>query len=218
MSMLDLSAVAPSTGNYKPLFVIAVEGDVTEVNYFNFIQQKLDEAVVSIEIVPPKTKSAPIHVLQKLKDKKIQNIGKVGTFFYWMVIDRDKTKQQQITTVVNDCKTEGFGLCVSNPAFEYWLLLHFEDGNGVVFAETSHRTIGRKECSKRLRQLKYLPGFDNQKNGKKLKNTHCISLWDKRDDAVKRANQQDTPPCPDYPRNKCGTTIYRLVKELLRYT
>jgi len=34
-----------------------------------------------------------------------------------------------------------YGLAVSNPKFEFWLLLHFEDGNG---AATSARALLRR--------------------------------------------------------------------------
>ena len=55
-----------------------------------------------------------------------ENIDKIC-----LVIDRDKDSfistpnNRQYEYVVKTCKKKGFGLYVTNPCFEFWLLLHF---------------------------------------------------------------------------------------------
>lgn len=49
------------------------------------------------------------------------------------VVDRDKesfvahTKNNQYEYVLKKCKENGFGFYLTNPCFEFWLLLHFDD-------------------------------------------------------------------------------------------
>ena len=48
------------------------------------------------------------------------------------IIDRDResfvssSKNNQYKYVVEKCEEMGFGLYVTNPCFEFWLLLHFD--------------------------------------------------------------------------------------------
>ena len=43
----------------------------------------------------------------------------------WLVIDMDQWPLDQLEEVFARCQCSGFSLAVSNPKFEYWLLLHF---------------------------------------------------------------------------------------------
>lgn len=69
----------------------------------------------------------------------ISNIIKEGGFTYaegfdkiCFIIDRDResfvssSKSNQYRYVVDRCEEMGFGLYVTNPCFEFWLLLHFD--------------------------------------------------------------------------------------------
>ena len=90
---------------------------------------------------------------------------------------------------------DNYRLGVSNPCFEYWLLLHFEDG------DTVHSS---KSIREQLR--KYLPDYDKHIDENKVR--YRIK------EAIFRAKQRDNPPCKDWPR-KTGTTVYRLVEILI---
>jgi hypothetical protein len=50
---------------------------------------------------------------------------------------------------VEGVKTEPQYFALSNPKFEYWLLLHFNDGTGIASS---------RDCSDRLKR--HLPGYD----------------------------------------------------------
>ena len=91
---------------------------------------------------------------------------------------------------------DNYGFALSNPKFEYWLLLHFENANGVATAD---------ECDRRLR--KHLPGYD-----KHVDSRHFTP--DLIRTAAERPRKRDTPPCTDWPR-KPGTTLYKLVEKIL---
>ena len=84
---------------------------------------------------------------------------------------------------------------MSNPKFEYRLLLHFEDGNDIN---------GSRDCTQRLQ--KYLPNYD--KTGFDTK-----KIEPGIPDAVKRASAKDNPRCKTWPKTN-GSTVYRLVEKL----
>lgn len=46
-----------------------------------------------------------------------------------LIVDRDKDSfvSDQYDYVLNKCKEMGFQFCVTNPCFEFWLLLHFDE-------------------------------------------------------------------------------------------
>jgi len=93
-------------------------------------------------------------------------------------------------------QADNYGFALSNPKFEYWLLLHFEDGGGVSSSQI---------CSQRLER--HLPGYDKGIGVRKISDTMIA-------DAIRRARQRDNPPCGDWPRTT-GTTVYKLVENIL---
>ena len=116
------------------------------------------------------------------------------------MVDRDQWTTRQLKQLYEwSKKSNNYGLAVSNPKFEYWLLLHFEDGCDIQSAN---------DCSKRL--CKYIPHY------KKTFSTRLINE-NKIKDAINRARSRDTPPCVDFPKNN-ATTVYRLVEKLLPTT
>jgi len=179
---------------YRQLFVIATEGAVTEPAYFELFNE--DQVVVRIRCLKSKTKNSPGSVLERLKHYlKEENLRKKDEA--WLVVDLDQWTEEQLHELyVWSCQSDCYGFAVSNPKFEYWLLLHFEETKG---------SCESRECSKRLQQ--YLPEYD-----KTINRRHFTP--DRIDQAVRRAELRDNPPCSDWPR-KTGTTVYRLVKKIL---
>ena len=87
------------------------------------------------------------------------------------------------------------GLAVSNPNFEFWLLLHFEDGSKL------------KNPADKTRLDRYLPGY--------AKNISPAQFPEEKiREAVARAKKLDNPPCESLP-GKRRTTVYRLVEKIL---
>jgi hypothetical protein len=115
----------------------------------------------------------------------------------WLVVDKDQWTDDQLTLLHNWSQSkENYGFALSNPKFEYWLLLHFEDGNGVQSSA---------QCSERL--SRNLPDYDK---GVDIRKFTQASIGD----AVGRAKLRDKPLCADWPRT-IGTTVYRLVEKLI---
>lgn len=183
------------TRRYRKLFILAVEGAITEPQYFAIFNDQ--NSVIHVDCVKGKHKSAPTQVLKRMKDR-LGEERLSASDEAWLVVDKDSWTEDQLDQLhawSQGC--EQYGLALSNPKFEYWLLLHFEDGSGIRTA---------RACSDRLKR--YLP---NYAKGIDRRNFTQVRVRD----AVRRASGRDTPPCKDWPRTT-GTTVYRLVERLLR--
>jgi len=111
------------------MIIIATEGSVTEVEYFSQLQEHavLSSLRFQIKVIPPtENKSAPNQVIKSLTNFKREYQIKANDEL-WMVIDRDRWTVQMLSEIHRQCKQKGIGLCISNPCFELWLILHYQD-------------------------------------------------------------------------------------------
>ncbi len=179
---------------YRKLFIIATEGYVTEPQYFELFNKY--QPIVHIKCLRDKSKNSPPQVLKRLSTQ-LKNENFMKSDEAWLVVDKDKWTDAQLGQLFewsNQSSQHGFAL--SNPKFEYWLLLHFEEGNGIA---SSH------DCSGRLQV--HLPDYDKDINSRKFTREMIEA-------AVHRAEVRDNPPCPDWPK-VTGTTVYKLVAKIL---
>jgi hypothetical protein len=129
----------------------------------------------------------------RLRDKGLKSSDEA-----WVVVDKDKWTDEQLNDLYKWSKSEeNYGFALSNPNFEYWLLLHFEDGNGISSS---------KDCEVQLK--KYLPDYNKAIEKGKIT---CEMIKN----AVNRAKARDNPSCIDWPRNPGCTTVYKLVEKIL---
>ena len=119
----------PSKFRDARLFVIATEGARTEVDYFSGLRLRLNNSRVHLEVLERQEagESSPAHVIQMLNDFAEYELLRDDEL--WLVIDRDgrSWKTQMFAGVARACQQKGYFLAASNPCFELWLLLHFED-------------------------------------------------------------------------------------------
>jgi hypothetical protein len=116
----------------------------------------------------------------------------------WVVVDRDQWAEEHVAELFAWSQEKGnYGLALSNPKFEFWLLLHFEDAAGVATGD---------ECDRRL--ARHLSDYDKHI-------TTSVFTSERIQNALIRARSRDTPPCVDWPRS-AGTTVYRLVERVLQ--
>lgn len=179
---------------YRKLFVIAVEGEKTEPQYFSIFKNQ--RSMIHVKCLSSKHKSSAPQVLKRMHDfLKQQELRKEDEA--WLVVDKDQNSDEKLLDLLKwSNEKENYGFALSNPKFEYWLLLHFEDGSGVSSS---------RDCSDRLNR--YLPGYDKSINVSKF-------TRDRIAEAIRRALQRDNPPCQDWPKSN-GTTVYRLVGAIL---
>jgi hypothetical protein len=178
---------------YRKLFVIATEGDVTEREYFARFQ---NDYIVDIKCLDPQKKSAPLHVLKRIR-KYLKETNLNSSDEAWLVVDRDSWKVEQLDELYQWSTTkENFGFALSNPKFEYWLLLHFEQVSGSITAN---------QCSERLQR--HLLGYDKRLDTRKITTDMIVA-------AINRAEQRDKSREGNWPKDT-GTTVYQLVKNII---
>ena len=180
---------------YRKLFIVATEGDKTEPQYFAILNNQ--NSVIHVDCIRSNHNSAPPKVLKRMKDRlKQENLKNSDEA--WLVVDKDQWTNEQLAQLHTWSQdADNYGFALSNPKFEYWLLLHFEDGTNIGSAS---------ECSDRLK--KHLPDYDKSLDGRKITS-------DMINDAIHRAKVRDSPPCEDWPRTFGSTTVYKLVENIL---
>jgi hypothetical protein len=178
--------------SYKKLFLIAVEGAKTEPAYFSMFNSR--EAFFRIKVPKSRNKSAPINVFE-IAQAEAKKEGLREGDEVWIVVDHDNRTMQEIQPAHDACKGNGYEFAMSYPKFEYWLLLHFEDGHG---------NPSPADIDRRLKT--HLPHFtkDNVETGK-LRGLVAT--------AIARAKAKDTPASTEW-LQKHGSTVYKLVEKL----
>jgi hypothetical protein len=181
---------------YKTLFVIGVEGRKTEPAYFAIFND--DRTNVMLKCVPGKDGNSPPQVLKRMRSVLAKEKLHKGDET-WLVVHRDHWTDEQLQEAHSwACESPAHGFAVSNPKFEYWLLLHFDDGHNITNVRT---------CDERLER--HLPGYGKSLDARRI--TYEMILL-----AVQRAKKRDNPPCTDWPRSPGGTTVNILVDRILR--
>lgn len=183
--------------SYRPVFIIATEGKKTEPDYFRMGIFRSRERPVCVKVLGGRSGSSPQAVLDRMREY-LKSYEKKDGDEAWLVVDKDQWKNADLKVLYAWSQSDTYtNLAVSNPQFEYWLLLHFEDGKGIN---------NKDECLSRLQ--KYIPDYDkgNIPIGKfTVTRVRC---------AVERAKSQDSPPCAKWPVGT-GTTVYRMVEKIL---
>lgn len=208
----------------KPSILIYCEGENTEPSYFN--KFRISSATIEAFGEGKNTLS-----LVKEASKIAKKAKKDGKPFdqVWCVFDADpkpdNPKQlQNFNQAVALCQKEGFKNAYSNQAFEYWLILHFEDHQGGAMPRTDYN----KKLNDYLQPYKV--SYDGQ--GSKIitpdlfkvlfekvgtdKNGEIITRCDL---AIKRADNiyQNHSPHNNPGKEESSTLVYELVKILLEY-
>jgi len=181
---------------YRRIFIISVEGTKTEPQYFSIFNDR-STVIHTTCINDKKTSSSPMQALERirgyLKSKKLRKGDEA-----WIVVDKDNWSDHDLAKLFKwSLQSNSYGFALSNPKFEFWLLLHFEDGHGVG---------SPKECDERLgRQL---PDYCKNINPRLFSEARVL-------EAISRAERKDSPPVNDWHKSACGTTVYKLVKKLI---
>jgi hypothetical protein len=165
--------------------IISVEGK-TEIKYFEIFKH---DNKYNLELLRPDNKSDPYYVFKRVDNWLDKNkINKQARNKYikeiWLVIDRETESArpaEKLAELHNKCKKEKYKLAVSNPKFEYWILLHYEDGKDIN---------NGSDCDRRLKQYNYC-----------RTNLNVAELKATFPKAVLRAKSKDSLQNQDWPRD-----------------
>jgi hypothetical protein len=181
--------------------IIAMEGNKTEPKYFDEIKKRFKASSLSIILLTrdeTDTNSAPNRVIVQLKNYKQNNkIEKHDEL--WLIIDKDRWPPQQLSEVAQECVTSQYNMGLSNPCFEIWLILHFDNLFEHVGATWSPQTASAKLNS--------------------VHETYNISSYsqiaDKIETAIENSKILDIDRTSRWP-NTLGTRVYILAESILR--
>jgi len=197
----------------EKIFILAFEGNDTERIYFEAFKNSdafCEELVFLHLLTRPKgdTKSAPVHVFNKLKKeaKDVYSFDKNDEL--WMIIDKDRWKN--IPKIIEICKNTGnMFVAVSNPCFEFWLLLHIKKIDDYTPAELNAIYENKKVTSKKNyieTKISEILGTYNKSNPKPERFLPTIDL------AVRQAKKLDKQH-EEYPTT-LGSHIYKIIEKI----
>lgn len=193
----------------KPSILIVCEGQNTETSYFN-----------QFRVTSAKVKSVGEGYNTISLVNRARALSQQGNYDQvWCVFDKDDFNDTDFNSAIQIAVANNFGVAYSNQSFEYWLILHFNDHQGGGM----HRDSYNDKINEHLKPFKVT--YDG--NGTKLIEEDFFELLDGIDDktsrkraelAIDRAERNfnhfdHTNPA----REESSTTVFRLVRELLKY-
>jgi hypothetical protein len=204
----------------KKVVIISCEGSNTEPEYFETVKRKLSvnlKNLVEVDVVPkPAGASEPKAVLNNLEEHvKNKYDFRKGSDILWLVIDRESvsSRKKNIKDIYPECTTKGYFIALSNPLFEFWLLLHVADIKSyepetLIQNEWVSASRNRRYIDKELSTI--LPNGYNKKKGKF--NQGIVSLAN-----LKRALSQEKLFCTSYPDilDNLGSNIGNIIDDIL---
>lgn len=192
----------------REYILIVCEGKNTEPSYFN--QFKLTTATIKSVGEGYNTLTLVERAKQLSKEDDYDQV--------WCVFDKDDFPNEHFNNAIFKAEGMGFKVAYSNQAFEYWLILHFEDHQGGAM----HRSQYISKLNSYLKTFKIV--YDQ--NTKEVTTDFFEVLQSKvkqgnisrQDLAIKRAkrnlkNFDNSNPA----KAESSTKVYLLVEEIEKY-
>ncbi|MGL3819819.1 RloB family protein [Sphingopyxis sp. R3-92] len=114
----------------KAKFIIYSEGKNTEPDYFKAVRRDLLGALVDLEVID--AAGVPITIAEKACERATamkRARGRRSSFEeadqIWAVFDRDE--HPKVPEAIERCRASSVEVAFSDPCFELWLLLHFDN-------------------------------------------------------------------------------------------
>jgi len=193
----------------KQYILIVCEGENTEPSYFD--RFKLSTAVIKSVGLGYNTISLVKKTAELAKQDDYDQI--------WCVFDRDDFPTADFDNAIFSAEKRGFGIAYSNQAFEYWLILHFEDHQGGAM----HRDQYAKKLNNYLKDF----GLKYDKESKTITEDIFDVLQSKlpekdktrQEIAIQRAeriynNYDHRSPAEE----ESSTRVFQLVREIDKFT
>ncbi len=192
----------------KVAFYLFCEGRLTEPDYFSALRRVTPYSLVDIRPIPG------VGVPKTIAERAAEEAKRLGIFGrrskaknsfeesdeVWAVFDRDE--HPDFDEAIKMCAAANVGVARSNPCFEVWLILHFED-----YDRPDHRHNTQDHLGK------ICPTYDR----KGSKTTDFTKLVDAIEAAEKRAEQQlQAREKEGAPFSAPSTTVFQLTRRLRR--
>ena len=189
----------------NPRVLILCEGARTEPGYFNAL--KTDRGLTSVVVCASRAGQAgPRGLWERVQAELRKDPG-------WdeihCVLDHDGRAaavddlERRLADLGKRHRSSRIAMVLSDPCFEYWLLLHFQFTDR-PFAAAGKGSTACDEVIERLRH--HLP--DYRKDDPRL----FEQCRDRVDDAVRNAQRSESSRSPDAPRTDVGRLVARLLE------
>lgn len=193
----------------KPTFLIVCEGENTEPSYFR--QFKLSSATIKSIGEGFNTVSLVNRAIQLSEENTYEQV--------WCVFDKDDFNNNDFNTAIQIATANNLDIAYSNQAFEYWIILHFNDHQG--------GGMHRNDYHDKINE--FLKPFRTSYDGKAskiitdeifdiLEGIDARTKKTRRDTAIERAKRNyayfDHSNCAE---EESSTTVFKLVEELVKY-
>lgn len=193
----------------KPAFLIVCEGKNTEPSYFN--QFRLTSATIKAVGKGYNTTAVVKQAKQLAKEDTYDQV--------WVVFDRDIHSTQNFNNAIKMAEKFGFGVAYSNQAFEYWLILHFNDHQGSKL----HRSRYNELINEYLQPYNTI--YDGQGSKRITPEFFNILLEidpqtkkSRQSLAINRARRIQSNITAKHPASaESSTTVFRLIEEITQY-
>lgn len=187
--------------------LIACEGSKTEPIYFNSIRNELRSPTLEIIVLRNQGKTDPGNIIeiliekrQQMKDEKRWTTNDAA----WAVFDGDEHIEKSRTSwenAINRANSQKINLAITNPCFELWYLIHFQDHLSQISRDTLIKLLN-----------KHIPDYDK---------SMCLypkPLKTEMEKAIKCANkiakQIERDELYEY-SNPCCSGLSKLISSLL---
>lgn len=193
---------AAATRSPKRKFIIYTEGKNTEPDYFRAIRRDLLGALVDVELihagVPMTIAERACEYAGQLKRSRRRKSSFEEADQIWAVFDRDE--HPNVSEALERCRAGNVGVAFSDPCFELWLVLHFDEHD---------RPDDRHQVQSALAAV--CKGYDP----KGSKSADFSELMSKvRDAEIRAARQLARRHTEGQPPRRPFTTVYLLTQEM----
>jgi len=193
------------------LIVIATEGEKTEKVYFDYLSSKIKNSKVNVRILTNiDHRSSPEQVMDVI-DNFLREFKLEDNDQCWLVIDRDRWESETLSQVARLCSQKNIFLAISNPCFEFWLLLHVKKLNEYSDSEKALIFENKKVSTNRTwidKELVNILGSYNKNS------PNCNYFYPGIEQAIQQAEALDTDPDHRWP-NGLGSRVYKLVQTII---
>jgi hypothetical protein len=193
----------------KPTILIVCEGKNTEPSYFR--QFKLSTATIKPIGEGYNTVSLVNRAKQLSEERTYEQV--------WCVFDKDDFSNTDFNNAVQIAEANKFGVAYSNQAFEYWIILHFNDHQG--------GGMNRNDYDDKINELLKDFGITYDGKSSKIITDEIFELLEgidtkinkvRRDLAIERAKKNYAFfDHTNYAEEESSTTVFKLVEELIKY-
>jgi RloB-like protein len=187
--------------------LIVCEGQKTEPQYFKGIRQHKRLRTLQVTIVDASGRTNPIGIINRaIAERQIIKADKgwEPDDTLWAVFDGDEHRHQDPQnwqTAIAKAKTQKINLAITNPCFEFWYLIHYQDAFGQMNADAAAKKL-----------QKHIPNYT------KAQTLFPDPLIARTSDAIQRAEKiakQIEHTGLDPYSNPCCSRLPELVKILL---